>query len=184
MEKNNIEIFGLVVTYGDGQQQRFGTRLIFNEGTRFRTLRLEGVSGFHLTPERMIRSIAFTFKTVGKWRVLIGQAEVVADLVDQHMGDDLGEGFLAVGPEVDDRTPIEPDHIGLIAGLRQMLALRQPLAAKQAEKIIFGLAFHFFQNLVVWKVLDANESDPNTTTTVAMGRASWCKTADQNPQKS
>lgn len=54
VEKNNIEIFDFVVTYGDGQQQRFGTRLVFDEGTKSRMLRLEGVSGFHPIPGRMI----------------------------------------------------------------------------------------------------------------------------------
>ena len=68
VEKNNIEVFNLEVTYGDGQRQRFGTRLIFDAGTRSRLIHLNG-------EKRRIRSISFTFKTVGSW--LEGRARVV-----------------------------------------------------------------------------------------------------------
>ena len=68
VEKNNIEVFNLEVTYGDGQRQRFETRLIFDQGTRSRLIHLEG-------EKRRIRSISFTFKTVGTW--MEGRARVV-----------------------------------------------------------------------------------------------------------
>jgi hypothetical protein len=68
VEKNNVEISNLEVTYGDGQKQRFETRMIFDEGTRSRLLHLEG-------ERRRIRSISFDFKTVGSW--LEGRARVV-----------------------------------------------------------------------------------------------------------
>ena len=68
VEKNNIEIFDLEVTYGDGQKQRLETRMIFDEGTRSRLIHLDG-------EKRRIRSISFTFKTVG--RRLEGRARVV-----------------------------------------------------------------------------------------------------------
>ena len=68
VEKNNIEIFNLEITYGDGQRQKLDTRFVFDEGTRSRMIHLEG-------EKRRIRSIAFTFKTVGNWRE--GRARVV-----------------------------------------------------------------------------------------------------------
>ena len=68
VEKNNIEIFNLEVTYGDGQKQRFETRMVFDAGTRSRLIHLEG-------ERRRIRSISFDFKTVGFW--LLGKARVV-----------------------------------------------------------------------------------------------------------
>lgn len=68
VERNNIEIFGLVVTYENGERQNIDTRLIFDAGTRSRTIHVEG-------ERRRIRSIAFTFKTVGIW--LFGKARVV-----------------------------------------------------------------------------------------------------------
>jgi len=68
VEKNNIEIFDLEVTYANGERQRFDTRLVFDAGTRSRSIHLEG-------ERRRIRSVAFTFKTVGFW--LLGKARVV-----------------------------------------------------------------------------------------------------------
>ena len=68
VEKNNIEIFNLEVTYGDGQKQRFETRMVFDAGTRSRLIHLEG-------ERRRISSISFDFKTVGFW--LLGKARVV-----------------------------------------------------------------------------------------------------------
>jgi hypothetical protein len=68
VERNNIEIFNVEITYGDGQRQRIETRLIFDEGTRSRLIHLEG-------ERRRIRSISFTFKTVGNW--FEGRARVV-----------------------------------------------------------------------------------------------------------
>ena len=68
VEKNNLEVFNLEVTYGDGQRQRFATRLIFDEGTRSRLIHLNG-------ERRRIKSISFSFKTAGIW--LEGRARVV-----------------------------------------------------------------------------------------------------------
>jgi len=68
VEKNNIEMFNLVVTYGDGQKQRFETRLVFDEGTRSRVIHLDG-------RKRLIKNIAFTYKTAGRWDE--GRARVV-----------------------------------------------------------------------------------------------------------
>jgi len=58
VEKNNVEIFNLEATYGDGQKQRLETRLVFDAGSRSRLIHLEN-------EKRRIRSISFTFKTVG-----------------------------------------------------------------------------------------------------------------------
>ncbi len=68
VERNNIEIFNLEVTYGDGQREKVDTRLVFDAGTRSRLFHLEGIV-------RRIKSISFTFKTVGSW--LGGRARVV-----------------------------------------------------------------------------------------------------------
>ena len=68
VERNNIELFNLVVTYGDGQREKIDTRLVFDEGTRSRVIHLEGF-------RRRISSIAFTYKTAGNW--FGGRARVV-----------------------------------------------------------------------------------------------------------
>lgn len=67
VEKNNIEIFNIVVTYEDGQRERLDTRLVFDAGTRSRMIGLEG-------GRRRIRTIEFEFRTVGSW--LEGRARV------------------------------------------------------------------------------------------------------------
>jgi hypothetical protein len=68
VERNNIEIFNLVVTYGNGERERFDTRFVFDAGTRSRLLHLQGGM-------RHIRNIAFSFGTVGDW--FEGRARVV-----------------------------------------------------------------------------------------------------------
>ena len=68
VEKNNIELFNVVITYADGQREKVDTRLIFDEHSRSRIIRLEG-------GKRRIRDIAFTYRTVGSW--LEGRARVV-----------------------------------------------------------------------------------------------------------
>src|SRR4051812_41853991 len=43
--------------------------------------------------------------------VLVGQAEVVADLVDEDVGDHLAQGHVAaLAPFVEDRAAVEEDH--------------------------------------------------------------------------
>ena len=41
----------------------------------------------------------------------IGQAEMVANFVDQDVADDLAQGFVVLGPIIQDRSPVEPDHV-------------------------------------------------------------------------
>ena len=68
VEKNDIEIYNLVIVYGNGERERIDTRLIFHQGSRSRLIDLQG-------GERKIRNIQFTYKTVGDW--LEGRARVI-----------------------------------------------------------------------------------------------------------
>ena len=68
VEKNSIELFNVTVVYGNGERERFDTRLVFNEGSRSRVLDFHG-------GKRIIRSIQFTYRTVGTWEN--GRARVV-----------------------------------------------------------------------------------------------------------
>ncbi len=61
VQDNDVEITNFVVTYGNGERERFDTRLVFSHGERSRYLPLRG-------GERRIRSIAFTYRTIGDWR--------------------------------------------------------------------------------------------------------------------
>jgi hypothetical protein len=60
VEKNNVELFNLVIVYGNGEREKIDTRLIFREGTRSRIIDLHG-------GKRVIKSIQFTYRTVGNW---------------------------------------------------------------------------------------------------------------------
>ncbi len=68
VEKNDIELFNLVILYGNGETQRLETRLIFKEGSRSRLI--DFANG-----KRRIKTIQFTYKTVGTWQD--GRARVV-----------------------------------------------------------------------------------------------------------
>ena len=67
VEKNDIELYDMVVTYGNGVKKKFDTRLNCSADSRSRRLQLDG--------KRFIKTIAFTYKTVGSW--LDGRARVV-----------------------------------------------------------------------------------------------------------
>jgi len=68
VEKNDVELFNLVIIYGNGDKQRLETRLIFKEGSRSRLIDFSG-------GKRRINTIQFTYKTVGNWED--GRARVV-----------------------------------------------------------------------------------------------------------
>ena len=61
VEKNDIEIFNIVVVYGNGEREKFGTRLVFREGSRSRDLQFAG-------GQRKVRAMEFTYRTVGSWQ--------------------------------------------------------------------------------------------------------------------
>jgi hypothetical protein len=61
VENNDIELFNIVVEFGNGERQSINSRLVFNEGSRSRQIDLNG-------GDRRIRSIRFTYKTIGSWR--------------------------------------------------------------------------------------------------------------------
>jgi hypothetical protein len=68
VEKNDIELFNLLIIYANGENQKIDMRLIFNEGSRSRLIDLNG-------RERRINSIQFTYRTLGSWQE--GKARVV-----------------------------------------------------------------------------------------------------------
>ena len=68
VERNDIEIFNIVIVYGNGERERVETRLVFDQGTRSRIIGFEG-------GERRIRAVEFSYKTVGTW--LEGRARIL-----------------------------------------------------------------------------------------------------------
>jgi hypothetical protein len=61
VEKNDLEMFRVVVTYGNGVDDTIPVRHIFREGSRSRLIDLPG-------GKRIIRKIVFFYKTVGAAR--------------------------------------------------------------------------------------------------------------------
>lgn len=84
---------------------------------------------------------------------------MMANFMHEHMGDDVAERVVALGPEVEDGSPIKPDHVRLCACLGKMLALGEAATAKKAKKIEFGFARHLVERLLVREVLDVKH-DP------------------------
>src|SRR3954453_17918535 len=91
-----------------------------------------------------------------RFHIAIGQAEMMADLVDQHVADDIAQRVLVFGQIIQDRPAVQPDHIRqprdvLIAAKRQADAL------KQAEQVELALRFHVLQHLIGRKIVDADD---------------------------
>src|SRR5437016_1837826 len=57
---------------------------------------------WRITPSRHAR--------LERLHVVVGEAEMVADLVHQHMGDDRAQRLVVLGPVVEDRPAVEPHH--------------------------------------------------------------------------
>jgi hypothetical protein len=68
VENNDLEIFNLFIVYGNGDREQIDMRHIFKEGSRSRLIDLRG-------DQRRIRTIQFTYRTVGNWRE--GKARIV-----------------------------------------------------------------------------------------------------------
>src|SRR5689334_21526610 len=68
------------------------------------------------------------------FHVLVGQPEMMADLVDQHMGDDVAQRLLVLRPVVEDGAAVERDAVRPLAGLG-VPALGEAASLEQAEQI-------------------------------------------------
>src|ERR1700730_11216249 len=81
------------------------------------------------------RPTATTLARAGLDRLHVGvrEAEMVADLVDQHMAHDVAQRLLVLGPVIQDRAAVEPDHVRK-SGNVAMGLMRKPNTMKQAEQ--------------------------------------------------
>src|SRR3954453_17855756 len=92
-----------------------------------------------------------------RFHVGIGEAEMMADLMHQHVGHERAEGLLVLGPVVEDRAAVEPDHVRELPGRRGRPALREADAAEEAQKIEGAVEAHLAQRLVVWELLHPHD---------------------------
>ena len=81
---------------------------------------------------------------------------MVADLVNQDVADDMAEAFVVLGPVIQDRPAVEPDHVGQSRHVAKTL-LGQADALEQAEQVELALAFHLVEGLLGGEVVDADD---------------------------
>jgi len=78
---------------------------------------------------------------------------MMADLVDQHVADDVAQRFVVFGPVIEDRSPVEPDHVGQPRDI-SMALMRQADALEQSKQVEFAFGAHLVEDLVGWKIID------------------------------
>ncbi len=89
--------------------------------------------------------------------VLVGQPEMVSDLVDQDVADQFAQGQIAAfGPFVEDRTSIEEDHGGVRRRV-QHRAMRQADALIEAGQLEGVLYAQLLQDVLVGEVGDLED---------------------------
>ncbi len=64
-----------------------------------------------------------------------------------------------LGPIIEDRPPVKPDHIRHFPGKGPAPALREAAADEKTEQVEFGLAAHPLENVGVGKIIDPDD-DP------------------------
>ena len=82
---------------------------------------------------------------------------MMTDLVDENVGHDLVQQILAVAPEVEQRSAIEPDHVGQFTRLDDCAALSKPAALEEAQEVEFALGTHLLERLVVREIDDLDD---------------------------
>src|SRR3984957_11292040 len=88
--------------------------------------------------------------------VVIGETEMMADLVDQHMADDPSQRFVMFGPVIQDRAAIQPDHVGQPRNV-VLAAKRQADALKQAEQVEFAFGLHLVEHFFGRKIIATDD---------------------------
>src|SRR6478735_7239060 len=81
---------------------------------------------------------------------------MMPDLMHQDMGHDFSQGVLVLGPIIENRPAIEPDHVG--HELRGRIRLEwQSDALEQAKQVELALGTHALENLVSWKIFNSDD---------------------------
>src|ERR1700722_2020006 len=81
---------------------------------------------------------------------------MMADLVHQHVAHDRSERLIVLGPIIEDRSAVQPDHIGHLHWCA-LAAEWQADALKQPEQVELGLGPHLVEYLLGRKVVDLND---------------------------
>ena len=81
---------------------------------------------------------------------------MMADLVHQHVLDDRAERFLVLGPVVENRPAVKPDHVRHLHR-RALRAERQADALEQAEQVEFAFGAHLVEHLFAREIVDLDD---------------------------
>src|SRR5258708_37075844 len=103
--------------------------------------------------DRPVRRSAGPFDVL---HVVVAEAEMMADLVDEDMAHDVGEILAGLAPVIEDRPAIEKDHVDIRRDRRDAL-MRQGDAAIEAEYVERALQPHLVLGLLVGGTVDADD---------------------------
>ncbi len=82
---------------------------------------------------------------------------MVADLVNQYMGDNRAQRLAVLRPIVEDGPAIEENHVGQLPRLLDGGILDEPDALEKAKQIEFASGLHLIENLGRREILDTDE---------------------------
>lgn len=82
---------------------------------------------------------------------------MMADLMDEHMADDGAQRLSMLGPVIENGTPVEEDHIGERAGLRELLGLGKTQALEEPEQVEFALGLYVAEHIVFREILHPDD---------------------------
>jgi len=88
--------------------------------------------------------------------VVIRHAEVMSDLVHEHMRNEMTERLFMLGPVVQDRPTIKINVIGQSSGFGNGAILRKSDAGEEPEQIERAFRIHFLEHIFVRKIRDLN----------------------------
>src|SRR5215831_4870008 len=111
-----------------------------------------------LSSDRSLRLFAFGLlgRFLDRNHIRVGKAEMMTDLMYQHMFDDGAERLVVLGPIVENWTTIEPNHVRHLHG-GALRTERQANALKQAEQVEFGFGAHLIEHVVGGEIVDPND---------------------------
>src|SRR6202034_830464 len=88
--------------------------------------------------------------------VVVAEAEMVTDLMDQDMPHQRGEAFSGLAPIIEDGSTVEKHHVGLGSRVGDAL-LRQRDTAIKPQNIEGAFELHLLLGLGIGKFLDTQD---------------------------
>jgi len=86
----------------------------------------------------------------------IRHAEMMPDLVHQHMRDDLAERVVMLGPVIENRAAVEPDHVWHLNGCA-LGTERQADALEQAKQVELAVRLHLVEDVLARKIIYSDD---------------------------